>query len=619
MRKVKYLLFLLIVVLIPLLLSQTTSTDKNLTVTQKKDDNKIVSEIYPNRHALCIGINDYQSPGIPDLQYAENDANEMARILKELYAFDDVTLLLGSQATQRNISKAIGSLQNPKRIGDKDCVLIYFSGHGQTVSTGRRDDGYIIPQDAQISLKEIDNPAPYKSDCIRMEDIKTDLDAIPALHVLFIADACYSGYIASKSLEDAPDIAGALKYSARQVITAGTKGEQTIESNAWRHGVFTYKILEILKVEEKPIQASALGVMLKQRVPREVSSQYPNRILTPQAKYLSGDGDFIFIRKTFSIDNLNTYFQLLPKPAPLTPQKSNLDAQMKLDELKNFLNKNNYSLEKQISYYDSFIQDWSATKAATEAMEIIQSLKQKLDEEKRFADYSEDLGNGVKLEMVAIKGGSFQMGSPSSERVKNDDECPVHTVELDGFWIGKYEVTQEQWQAVMGNNPSYFKGDNLPVEEVSGDDAMEFCKKLSEKTGKTYTLPSEAQWEYACRAGSKTRFCFGDYGDDLGEYAWYWDNSNKQTNPVGQKKPNDWGLYDMHGNVWEWCLDWYDDNYYSKSPSKNPVNLQTSSYRVMRGGSWPGMQGSCRSAHRYRYNPVPRDYDVGFRVERTLD
>ena len=223
-------------------------------------------------------------------------------------------------------------------------------------------------------------------------------------------------------------------------------------------------------------------------------------------------------------------------------------------------------------------------------------------------NFTEDLGKGVRLEMIAIPGGTFQMGSD-----EYDNEKPIHPVTLSPFHIGKYQITQAQWQAVMRNNPSHFKGDNLPVEQVSWQAAFEFCLKLSEKTGKEYRLPTEAEWEYACRAGSTTRYCSGDDEASLEKYAWYDKNAGGKTHPVGEKLPNDWGLYDMHGNVWEWCQDWYNENYYKQSPKENPQGSSSGQYRVLRGGSWYDYF-NCRSANRVGFAPDVIDPPFGVRV-----
>jgi formylglycine-generating enzyme required for sulfatase activity len=227
-------------------------------------------------------------------------------------------------------------------------------------------------------------------------------------------------------------------------------------------------------------------------------------------------------------------------------------------------------------------------------------------------DYTEDGGVGLGLRMVWVKPDSFRMGSPESEEGRYSDEGPVHDVTLDGFWLGKHEVTQAQYEAVTGKNPSHFKGASLPVETVRWDDAMDFCRRLSQRTGKTYTLPSEAQWEYACRAGSQTRFCFGDSDSGLDAYAWYSGNSGSKTHPVGEKSPNAWGLHDMHGNVWEWCSDW--DGPYSSGSVRNPTGPSDGSDRVLRGGGWGGSPQGCRSAYRYGYTPGDSYVFLGFRV-----
>lgn len=181
--------------------------------------------------------------------------------------------------------------------------MIYFSGHGQTVPTASGEQGYLLPVDASVNLDDVHNAAPFRRYAIRMDDLRSDADAIPARHILFLVDACYSGYLSSKALDETPpELVNALRYPARQVITAGTKGERAVEHHAWGHGAFTYKLLERLRIETEPVSATSLGSWLKRAVPREVAARAPQYSLTPQAKYLSGDGDFYFIRAGYAVD-----------------------------------------------------------------------------------------------------------------------------------------------------------------------------------------------------------------------------------------------------------------------------------------------------------------------------
>ncbi|GCA90637.1 formylglycine-generating enzyme family protein [Microcystis aeruginosa] len=229
--------------------------------------------------------------------------------------------------------------------------------------------------------------------------------------------------------------------------------------------------------------------------------------------------------------------------------------------------------------------------------------------------FTENLPNGITLEMVNLPAGEFLMGSPDSDSDARDWEKPQHQVKVNSFAIGKYPVTQAQYQAVMGTNPSYFPNNpQNPVEKVSWDDAQAFCQKLSQITGKTYRLPTEAEWEYACRAGTTTRFYFGDDANQLGDYAWYDGNSQQTIHPVGQKKPNAWGLYDMSGNVWEWCEDNSAYNYIGAPTDGSAWLTDEHDYPRLRGGSWYFSPDSCRSAYR-AYNDR-RDVIsfVGFRV-----
>ena len=248
------------------------------------------------------------------------------------------------------------------------------------------------------------------------------------------------------------------------------------------------------------------------------------------------------------------------------------------------------------------------------------------------------IGENVSMKLALIPAGKFMMGSPDSEKGHLLRESPQHEVTISKpFYMGATEVTQAQYEAVMGTNPSHFKGATNPVDMVSWNDATEFCKKLSEKTRQAVRLPTEAEWEYACRGGSKTAFCFGDAEEGLGDYAWYSANSGETTHPVGQKKPNAWGLYDMHGNVWEWCSDWFGEEYAAGQAADpagpatgtlhgtsggvvglviaEPPGPEKGSLRVLRGGGWFSLFPQYyRSAYRYGNLPDFRFFHFGFRV-----
>jgi len=235
-----------------------------------------------------------------------------------------------------------------------------------------------------------------------------------------------------------------------------------------------------------------------------------------------------------------------------------------------------------------------------------------------------DLGGGVTMKLVLIPPGEFMMGSPSNEKYRARDEGPQHRVKItEPFYMGVTEVTQEQWQTVIDSDP--WSGEvhggrskDGAANYISWNEATEFCRKLSQKTGQTVRLPTEAEWEHACRAGSTTAYCFGDSAHRLGEYAWYEDNAEDAGKDYPQrgaeKKPNAWGLYDMHGNVWEWCQDWYESGYYGKSPASDPPGAASGNSRVLRGGCWSDRSSSCRLANRNYTTPTDTLTLYGFRV-----
>lgn len=228
------------------------------------------------------------------------------------------------------------------------------------------------------------------------------------------------------------------------------------------------------------------------------------------------------------------------------------------------------------------------------------------------------LPGDVPLVMVWIPGGTFMMGRYPGEQDSNSGEDPQHSVTVPGFWMGKYEVTQAQWRALLGTSPSYFSGDSRPVERVTWLGAKSFVTALNTHSGLNFRLPSEAEWEYACRAGATTRFYWGDDPDyeDINDYAWFWDN-DMETYNVGTKLPNAFGLHDMSGNVWEWCEDdWHGS--YTGAPTNGSawVDSPRGSLRVARGGGWYYGGYYCRSAYRSYFNPSGTYYGVGFRLSR---
>ncbi len=242
-------------------------------------------------------------------------------------------------------------------------------------------------------------------------------------------------------------------------------------------------------------------------------------------------------------------------------------------------------------------------------------------------DFTETV-SGIEFDIVYVKGGTFQMGATSEQgRDYDSDERPVHSVTLSDYYIGKFEVTQGLWEKVMGTtiheqrikagySSTNGVGSDYPMYYVNWEEAQEFCKKLSQLTGKTYVLPTEAQWEYAARGGVKSKGYKYSGSNTIGNVAWYDDNSSESTHPVGTKQPNELGIYDMSGNVWEWCSDWYGS--YSSESQSNPTGPSTGSYRVLRVGSWSSDAWYCRVSNRGSLNPSSRDYYIGFRVVLLL-
>ena len=270
------------------------------------------------------------------------------------------------------------------------------------------------------------------------------------------------------------------------------------------------------------------------------------------------------------------------------------------------LMKEGYEADDLIGTVSKFAEQRKQVKAVLNKQEVQQSIETTTT----ASEYQTITIDGVSFTMKLVEGGTFQMGSNDSDA--ESDEKPVHDVTLSSYYIGETEVTQALWKAVMGNNPSYFKGDNLPVEQVSWNDCQEIIHKLNQKTGKNFRLPTEAEWEYAARGGKKSKGYKYSGSDNIGSVAWYTDNSGSKTHPVKGKSPNELGLYDMSGNVYEWCSDWYGN--YSSGSQTNPQGPLSGSNRVLRGGCWNNSARRCRVSYRYYLDSYITFNYFGFRL-----
>jgi formylglycine-generating enzyme required for sulfatase activity len=242
-------------------------------------------------------------------------------------------------------------------------------------------------------------------------------------------------------------------------------------------------------------------------------------------------------------------------------------------------------------------------------VDVVKGIKKAVSQLLEKRSFTLNLPDRISLEMIAIPGGKFWMGSPDG--MGYDDEQPRHEVTIAPFFMGKYPVTQAQYEAVIGKNPSGFKGENRPVERVSWHDAIAFCQELSKRSDRQFGLPSEAQWEYACRAGTKTKFCFSETISP--EQASH--NSSNGTSEVGKFSSNQFGLCDMHGNVWEWCADYWHESYEGAPENGSAwITASKDARRLLRGGSWSNPPDQCRSAYRLHYSPDGRIHYIGFRV-----
>jgi formylglycine-generating enzyme required for sulfatase activity len=417
-------------------------------------------------------------------------------------------------------------------------------------------------------------------------------------------------------------IAGTPGYMAPEVFD----GKRSEQSDLWAAGVILYKLLSgRLPFPQKDIGALIGAIMMKEIDPLQSSVPEPLQEVIVRSLEKDPEKRFQSAREMRAALHaclaINARLSAQPAYLPIEPSSQKSETMPTLprtnkvatDELKRTLQTLEFNL-------------------------VMTNIRGKIVEKQKgqIWYFVEDL-SGVSLDMVSIRGGTFLMGSPEAEKSRGLDEGPQHPVSVPPFYMGRYQVTQAQWRTVallpkidrdLNPDPSNFKGENLPVEQVSWEEAMEFCARLSKKTGKFYRLPTEAEWEYACRADTTTPFSFGETITlELANYNGNYPYGSvpkrvcrEKTLPVGSLGvPNRFGLYDMHGNVWEWCLDSYQGNYRGAPSDGNIGRENGSRLRVMRGGSWHDIAGFCRSAYRNRNLPIFKNLNVGFRVVMQIN
>ena len=611
---------------------------------------------YANRYALVIGNSNY-GPDIGMLKNPVNDAKDMSALLK-IKQFKVTTLI---NANQKQMEQSIASFT--RELNAKNAVgLFFYAGHG--IEVGGRN--YLIPLEANIN-----GEADVKYEAVDAERVMSGMEYAGNNLNMVILDACRNNPFA-RSFRSASRGLARMDPPKGSLIMYATSPGDVANDGAGRNGLFTQYLLKAMDTPnytvEKVFKTTAnqvykatnkkqlpwqSGVMLGdfyfsnnmplaekasikpvvsnsnqaeiifwESIKNESSSeffstylaQYPKGIYAEIAKLKIQQDKMIFAVKP--VESMSPeYPQLTINTSPDQARIRILNIGPKYEPGIN-LKPGSYHIEVSLAGYQRHTE-WIVLKNKDIIYSVVLDEKQQRSNTLSSAQsaqsnrISSSADSSPVIIMVNIPAGCFQMGSNKG----NSDENPVHPVCLDAYDIGKYEVTQAQWQRVMGNNPSIFKGRNKPVEKVSWDDVQSFIRKLNLQTGQDYRLPTEAEWEYACRSGGKEqKYCGGNNADSV---AWYVDNSRSTTHNVGQKQANDLGLYDMSGNVWEWVQDRYDGDYYKDSPVDNPKGATSGSDRVRRGGSWYGFALYLRSAVRYNDSPGYRLGSLGFRLARS--
>ncbi|MEI6205990.1 MAG: SUMF1/EgtB/PvdO family nonheme iron enzyme [Desulfuromonadales bacterium] len=592
------------------------SDDRSLAAVEKSRDGR-------KRVALVIGNSAYRyTDSMPKLANPANDADDMAAALRR-FGFEVVAR---KNLTKEEMDEAITDFG--RKIANSDASLFYYAGHGLQV----KGQNYMVPVDANIDSEA---KVPYRT--VNVNQLLEEMDSSKSRVNIVILDACRNNPISGKFRTGGTrGLAPPSTMPKGTVVVYATDPGNVAADGSGRNGQFTAGLLTAFKGNDLTLG----GVLYA------ASRQVQEATGHQQTPYINGPAtvqrDFSFISPSEMTDlKPQTLSQPLPaaEPAKQAPRASDSLDDM-LSRAKTIEKEKRERLElikADLAKYEEIIASpmgselkaaaWKAlvnsypeaagatqydTRAFLSALGLVLDngtfitveQKRKKDEEERQARLAREKEEARQKEkhlageFVTVPAGCFNANSSQ--------------VCLDSFRIGTYEVTQGQYRRIMGSNPSHFSscGDDCPVEEVSWDDAQSFISRLNSQTGGRYRLPTETEWEYACRSGGRNEEYCG--GNEVGAVAWYDGNSGSKTHPVGQKQPNGLGIYDMSGNVWEWVQDRYDKNY--PSSSRNPTGASLGSNRVNRGGSWLSDTEYARAANRRYNSPGLRNAGVGFRL-----
>jgi formylglycine-generating enzyme required for sulfatase activity len=540
------------------------------------------------RKAVVIGMSEYGAGR--SLNNTLNDADDMANVLQQL-GFK-VTLLANIE--MRDLETNLTAWY--KTIDGIDMAVFYFSGHGVEVD----GSNYLIPIKAELHTE-----ADVRYRTLSVNWVLDNMALKQVRFKLLILDACrdnpftkgWSRSSSERGLADIPATKGTL------VAFAAAPGKLAHDGGTYDlpNGVFTYFLKQELLSEGASID----------NILNRVAGKVSNLTNDQQLPYKTGilTDDYYFKPRASMSDRPDRPVEVAKKYYYYVDQNGK-EADSRFDDRK--------KAENEMRSKNLYGKIYSNSGEVFVVEKPVEPPKPAEPSKPVTATKSNgDTWNPDGIEMVYVKGGSFTMGCTSEQGSDCfDNEKPAHQVTVSDFYIGRYEVTQGQWKAIMGSNPSHFsKGDNYPVEQVSWEQVQEFISKLNAKTGANYRLPTEAEWEYAARGGNRRQRYKYSGSNNLADIAWYTENSGSNTHPVGSKSPNELGIYDMSGNVREWCNDWKGT--YTSSSQQNPKGASSGSDRVIRGGSWGSNAKYARVSYRGIWQPDDRNGVIGFRLARS--